>query len=88
METVIRNVGDIDARQALEHVVGHRLRENQQLVIGIVTPQVAPKDAPGGGNGAPTLPDWCNVYSGLSDDRIADLEKYILPRADFSRPSE
>ena len=90
METVIRNVGDIDARdrQALEHVLGQRLRENQQLVIGIVNLHVPPDGAPRGTNGTPTLPEWCNVYSGLSDDDIADLEKAILQRADFSRPSE
>jgi hypothetical protein len=90
METVIRNVGDIDARdrRALEHIVGHRLRENQQLVIGIVNLQIAPEAAPRGANGTPPLPDWCDVYSGLSDDDIADLEKAILSCADLSRPSE
>ena len=91
METVIRNVGEIDAhdRQSLEHVLGHSLRENQQLVINIVTPQV-PAVAPVSRqtNGAPALPDWCNVYEGLSDDEIAAMEQTILQRADLSRPSK
>jgi predicted DNA-binding antitoxin AbrB/MazE fold protein len=34
-----------------------------------------------------TLPAWCNVYEGLSDDEVADLEKVILQRADLTRPS-
>jgi len=94
METVIRNVGEIDAhdREALEHVLGQALRENQQLVIRIVNLQVQPEPvqepAPHRANGSPALPEWCNVYDGLSDDEIADMEKTILQRADLSRPSE
>jgi hypothetical protein len=30
------------------------------------------------------LPEWCNVYEGLADEEIADLEKTILTRADLS----
>jgi hypothetical protein len=94
METVIRNVGEIDAldRVALEHVLGHALRENQQLVIRIVNLQVQPETVTPPvqyrANGSPILPEWCNVYEGLSDDEIADVEKTILQRADLSRPSE
>jgi len=94
METVIRNVGEIDAhdRQALEHVLGQTLRESQQLVIRIVNLQVQPEPVqaptPHRANGSPALPEWCNVYDGLSDDEIADMENTILQRADLSRPSE
>jgi hypothetical protein len=93
METVIRNVGEIDAhdREALEHVLGHALRENQQLEIRIVNlpVQAEPIKTPAlhSANGSPVLPEWCNVYDGLSDDEIADMEKTILQRADLSRPS-
>jgi hypothetical protein len=86
METVIRNVGEIDARdrQALEHVLGHALRENQQLVIRVVTLQVQPEivepPAPHRANGAPTLPEWCNVYEGLADDEIADILTFYNER--------
>ncbi|MBI3862269.1 MAG: hypothetical protein HY290_10280 [Planctomycetia bacterium] len=94
METVIRNVAEIEAhdREALEHVLGHALRENQQLEIRIVNPQgdpepvTAPVQHPT--NGSPPLPEWCNVYDGLSDDEITALEKTILQRAELSRPSE
>ena len=34
----------------------------------------------------PTLPDWCNVYDGLSDEEIEDLENTILNRADLTWP--
>lgn len=93
MENVIRNVRDIDRadRQALEHVLGQRLRENQQLVIGIVNLDVTAPPAEtsrGEATAGATLPEWCNVYEGLSDEEIADLERIILTRADLSRPSE
>ncbi|HUG92528.1 MAG TPA: hypothetical protein VML55_16940 [Planctomycetaceae bacterium] len=39
MKSIVRNVRDIDAgdRQALEHVVGEPLGENQQLVISVLS---------------------------------------------------
>jgi hypothetical protein len=94
MDTVVRNVDEINAhdRQALEHVLGRALRENQQLVIRVVNlqpqPEVVKAPGPPRANGRPALPDWCNVYEGLSDEEIADIEKTILQRADLSRPSE
>ena len=33
------------------------------------------------------LPDWCNVYEGMSDDDIRDVETVALNRADLTRPS-
>jgi len=92
MDTVIRNVGDMEPqdRQALEHVLGLRLLENQQLLVRVVNlesePAVAAGEPPKDAN--PALPAWCNVYAGLSDEEIADLEKTILTRADLTRPSE
>lgn len=94
MESLTRNVGDIDAndRQALEHVLGRSLRENQQLVIHIVNLDVQADPAQPAtserGSGVPALPEWCHVYEGLSDKEITDLEQTILQRADLSRPSE
>ncbi len=93
METVIRNVDEIDAhdREALEHVLGHALRENQQVVVRVVNlsgqPEPVTVPVPHRANGSPELPEWCNVYDGLWDDEIADMEKTILQRADLSRPS-
>jgi hypothetical protein len=85
MDTIVRNVGDIDAqdRRALEHVLGQRLEPNQQLVIRVINLHVAPADQAKLAEGAQifaALPDWCDVYAGLSDSEIADLEKAILAR--------
>ena len=90
MESVVRNVGELESqdRAALEHLLGRRLREGQQLVI-----QVVNLDAVVDGPDRPTendsaLPDWCKVYDGLSDGEITELEKTILTRADLSRSVE
>jgi hypothetical protein len=94
MESLIRNVGDINAhdRQALEHVLGQSLRENQQLVIHIVNlnvqPEPAQTPATQQGSDSSTLPEWCNVYEGLSDTDITEMEQTILQRADLGRPTE
>jgi hypothetical protein len=34
------------------------------------------------------LPEWCNVYDGLTDEQIAEVEEVILQRSDLTRPSE
>ncbi len=93
MSDVIRNVSEIDSadRQAMEHLLGQPLRENQQLIIRVVTvktERAAAEEPPRGRSGGVALPDWCNVYEGLSDEEIADLERTVLTRADLSRPSE
>lgn len=77
METVIRNVGDLDTqdRSAMERVVGHQLRESQKLVIqvvGIVVPPPVP------GFTGTKLPDWCRVYEGLSDEQVEELDSNIV----------
>lgn len=89
MESVTRNVAEIGTadRQALEHVLGQQLRENQQVVIHVVNMDMQPAK-PDGSPQAGKLPDWCHVYEGLTDDQIADLEKVVLTRADLSRTAE
>ena len=44
---------------------------------------LAPQTAVSGGQ----LPDWCNVYEGVSDEQIADLERAISRRLDLTRPA-
>ena len=93
MADVIRNVSEIDSsdRQAMEHLLGRPLRENQQLIIRVVTvagePGVSAETPPAAGARV-VLPDWCNVYAGLSDEEIAELERAVLTRADLHRPTE
>jgi hypothetical protein len=69
MESVICSVKDIETvdRRALEHVIGRRLADDQQLVIHVVSADVSCTRA-ATASGTVTLPDWCNVYEGLSDE--------------------
>jgi hypothetical protein len=86
MEEIVRNIRDLDAdeRRACETVVGHVLRDDQQLVVRIVeSPAVSQFDR---GNGA--LPDWCDVYAGLSESEIAAIEIDVLDRPQVTRVSE
>jgi len=92
MEAIIRNVRDIETseRRVLEHVVGRQLKENQQIIIQIVTLGKKPVADQKQSDAAPSskLPPWCNVYEGLSDDQLAEVEEVIFQRADLTRPSE
>lgn len=80
MEAVIRKVRDIEAdeRRALEHVIGQQLTENQQIIIQVVDL---------GNSRSDQLPEWCNVYEGLTEQEIDELESVIRERADLARPS-
>jgi hypothetical protein len=90
METIIRYVRDIeiDERRVLEQVIGQRLEENQKLIIQVVSAEGRPVDVPDQPLRPGTLPEWCNVYQGLTEEQIADLEEVILQRADLARPSQ
>lgn len=89
MKTITRHVRDIDIhdRRALERLVGKPLRENQQVIINVVNLDPASESPPTGTNGA-TLPDWCNVYAGLSDEEIDRLDKATQQRLDLTRSAE
>lgn len=80
METVIHQVGDLgdSERSAAEQLVGHPLDERQQLVIQVVTPEkfLGTNAAEAGDE----LPEWCDVYAGLSDEEIEALEQAISRR--------
>jgi hypothetical protein len=79
METIVHNIRDLtgNERCAAEQLVGHALGENQQLVIQVVAlgPGIAASEMP---VGDATLPEWCNVYEGLTDTEIANIEKSIV----------
>ena len=88
--TIIRNVHDIDAedRSALEHMLGRKLREQQQVIIHLASVDTAePMHAESSVTTA-TLPEWCHVFEGLSDRELAELDQVIQDRADLTRPSE
>jgi hypothetical protein len=91
MESTVRKVKEIATaeRQVYETVLGEKLRENQQVILQVTTVSQAP-EAPGNGPDAQQagqLPDWCNVYDGLSEQEIAEVERVCLSRSDMSRSS-
>jgi hypothetical protein len=91
MEAIIRQVRDIEEseRHVLEHVLGHQLKENQQVIIQVVTLGIQPLPPAESEIAAESdqLPEWCNVYEGLTDEQIDDLDTAIRERADLTRPS-
>jgi hypothetical protein len=90
METVIRNVKDIGTadRRALEHVIGRELADDQRLLIRVVDEEVPQRATTGTAHADSPLPEWCNVYQGLTDEAIDSLEEIVLRRADLSRAAE
>ena len=88
METIVRDVGDLDHgdRSALERVVGHALGEGQRLIIQVLTAERPAAEPPAGE--LPDLPEWTDVYAGLSDAEIDDLDAAIRERANLSRPAD
>ena len=86
METITRRVRDLEAneRSAVERLVGHGLRENQQLIIQVVNVDLSAESP---SKGMPSgLPAWCNVYEGMADDEISEIEESII-RTNMSRSS-
>jgi hypothetical protein len=91
VETVVRNIRDLDQadRSALERVVGHELRETQQVILNVVN--LDPGTSAARSCGRPFLadvPDSWRVYEGLSDAEIDELDEAIRQRADLSRDFE
>ena len=82
MEPIIREVSALDdaQRHALEHMIGRPLRENQRLVIRVESAEQPQAELLSIGAGH--LPQWCDVYAGLADEEIADLEKSIVRASD------
>jgi hypothetical protein len=83
MKTVVHNIRDLssDERLAAEQLVGHTLRDDHQLIIQVVAGNGVKDQSTQLGD---TLPDWCDVYAGLTDVEIADIEQSIV-RSDSSR---
>jgi hypothetical protein len=75
-------------RESLEQVLGHELNENQQVIIQVVT--IAKESAADHAQSAcapsAQLPDWCNVFAGLTQTQVAEIEQVVLQRADLTPP--
>jgi hypothetical protein len=87
MQSIVRNVRDIEEtdRHALEHVIGRPLHATQQVIINVVDVDVASQAQ---GPALDRLPDWCNVYEGLSDEEIERIDRATSRRLDLTRSAE
>ena len=86
MERIIRNVVEIDSadRRAIEHLIGTRLAEHQQIIISVVNLDLAsPVESPTPPSAG--VPEWWNVYEGLNDEVVDRLDQAIRQRADLGR---
>ena len=90
MEKITRHVQDLgsEEKRVYESVLGHALHANQQIILHVITPQETAEETPTTQQPPGTLPDWCNVYDGLSDEEIDEMEKVILDRSNWSRSSQ
>ena len=88
MEIITRQVGELrdNERSAAELLLGHRLRGNERLILQVLDLDVAP---PAGQDSRPaqTLPDWCNVYEGLTDEEVERIDQSIA-RCNLTRAVE
>ncbi|MBW3596623.1 MAG: hypothetical protein KY475_05040 [Planctomycetes bacterium] len=79
MECATRKVTELSAeeRRVYEAALGTVLRDDQQVTLQVAAAEQSPA--------AGILPPWCNVYAGMSDEEIEQLEAVILDRAVISR---
>jgi len=96
MESISRNVGDLTSteRQVYETVLGHQLHAGQQVIVQLIDidaseakaqSTTSPQENGAQQNGDAKLPDWCDVYRGLSDKEVEEVEESILARSPASR---
>lgn len=80
MNAITRHVKDLDSaeRQAIEHMLGQQLQENQQLMIQVINLDLSTPEPEQGTAGHATLPEWCSVYEGMSDEEIDAVEQSIV----------
>jgi hypothetical protein len=90
VETIVHNIRDLNAadRAALERMVGHLLKETQQVVVNVRDIEVEPTASAQHGTTTGDVPDWWKIYEGLSDQEIDELDQAIRQRADLTRHFE
>lgn len=83
MET-IKNLSEIapQDRSALERLIGAPLDPSRHQAVAVrVLPIASPTpDSPAAG----TLPDWCNVLEGFSDEDLAEFDAILANRPKLS----
>jgi len=88
MQSFIRDIHDFSPadKHAIEHVIGQPLLEHQRVVIHLLDCEKTEAPPPNNtANEGALLPDWCNIYSGLSDKEIALLDQAIARQLDLTR---
>lgn len=90
MESITKNVRDISLpdKLALENVIGQQLAANQRVIIQICSLDPRFGSATTETESAQCLPDWCNVYAGLTDEQVEALEQTALQRANLTRAAD
>lgn len=86
METITRNVSDIPAgdRQAFEHLIGAPLHLSQQVIVQVIEKESGGKETLSDTSEA-KLPEWFNVYEGMTDEEVDQLDAAIQLRLDLTR---
>jgi len=91
-KTIVRDVRDIAGsdRSALEHALGETLRDDQRLVVQVVTLSESPsaeQPVVAADAAYSQLPEWCDVFAGLSEAEISDVERTASQRLNLTRES-
>lgn len=90
--TIVRNVRDISDkdREAIEHALGEELRDDQRLIVQVVSaPEALHEESPkvSVDSAYASLPDWCDVFAGLSSDEVEEVERTTRQRLNLGRES-
>ncbi len=78
METISRIVGKMHTqeRSAAELLVGHALREHERVIVHVLA--LDAEEMPSENlQPVAALPDWCNVYAGMTDQEVDDVQQSI-----------
>jgi len=84
MESMEQNVGDFaaDDLRVFEKVLGHKLQENQRVIIQVMDIDASKTNGSGTQNrpSGTNLDDWA-IFQDLSDGEVTELESAILERS-------
>ena len=90
----------ITERQVYETVLGHQIHAGQRIIVQLIDvdasnaiegdnakaqPTTSSLENGKHQHGDATLPEWCDVYRGLSDEEVEAVEESVLARSPDSR---
>ncbi len=86
MDSIILQVSELgdEERRFLERALGQPLGDEAQVTLG-VTHRAAPMELP---PSSAEVPSWWNVYDGLSEAEVDELDAAIRQRANLTRVHE